>query len=209
MAAYESTDLNALVHEPINPVRACTLGEGVMMNEWLSLMNEESIADDWDWGLPVHPLDMILRCPVDQRAATVASSFVRWLGTNNGRCYLSRSRAFQEVHGSEAFLVGWVLENRRKYDNDFRMITYLLTKKENFSNQGGLIAGGRLADVSDRDNEVIESVASWLGTELGLAYLHRCETEMKRQHDEHMKELRERLLACRTNHNSAYATTKA
>ncbi len=27
MATSESTDLNALVHEPINPVRACTLGE--------------------------------------------------------------------------------------------------------------------------------------------------------------------------------------
>lgn len=197
MADVESFDLNTLVHEPINPVRACTLGEGVMMNEWLSLMNAESYADNWDWGLPVHPLDMILRCPVDQRAATVASSFIRWLGTNNGRCYLTSSKAFQEVHGSEAFLVGWVLENRRKYDNDFRMITHLLTKEENFSNRGGLIAGGHLADVSDRDNEVVESVASWLGTELGLAYLHRCETEMKRQHKEHMKELRERLIADR------------
>lgn len=197
MATFESTDLNALVHEPINPVRACTPGEGVMMNEWLTLMHDESTADDWDWELPAHPLEVILRCPIDQRAATVASSFIRWLGTNNGRGYLSRSNALKGVHGCQAFLVAWVLENQRQYDGHFRMITLLLTKGENFAPLGGLAPGGQLADVSDRDNEVIESLASWLGTEQGLEYLQRCDVEIKRQHDERMNEVRERLLASR------------
>jgi hypothetical protein len=114
----------------------------------------------------------------------VASSFIRWLGTNNGRCYISKCQEYLKQHGSDAFLVGWVLENKRKYDGHFRMIAHLLTKSENFSESGGLAPDGRISDISDSDNEVIESVASWLGTEDGLQYLQRCESEINRQQDE-------------------------
>ncbi len=209
MSVVEQSEVGQLVHEPINPPRACTIGEGIMLGEWQAIMNTRLKADDWDVEEPAHPLEDILLCSVDQRAATVASSFIRWLGTNNGRCYISTSMGFRGVHGEDAFLVGWVLENSRKYAGRFRMITHLLTPSENFSNHGGLIPGGRIALVSDRDNEVVECVASWLGTARGLKYLERCEAMIKRQHDEHMKEIRDRLLAGRPEHSRACAGTTA
>jgi hypothetical protein len=49
MAAFEQVDAHTLVHEPINPVRACTIGEGILMAEWVAIMNQELAMEDWEW----------------------------------------------------------------------------------------------------------------------------------------------------------------
>lgn len=77
----------AIRHSPINPVRADVVGEAVTMEQGASLV-DRLLPFDLDECELVSPLAHMLSVPLNQRDAEVAASFVRWLGTNNGRGYL-------------------------------------------------------------------------------------------------------------------------
>lgn len=166
-----STRIN---HTPISPVREDVVGEVVMMEQWSGLV-DRLVLRDLDESELVSPLAHILSVPLDQRAASVAASFMRWLGTNNGRGYLHAGSELLAKHGSNAYLVAWVLENRRF--QGARTIEHVLAPPGSYVPAGAFFERklARKIDINDTDCEVVENIAEWLGSEEGQCFLAESE----------------------------------
>lgn len=158
-------------HEPIRPARADHLGEVTMLARWKALMVERC-ERAWDDDELECPLAGIISVELNQRAASVAASFVRWLGTGNGHGYLSEGAKLMAAHGRDGYLVAWALENRRF--QGARQIEHVLSP----------VASGpwQKPAISDVDAEVIECIATWLGTEKGQTFLSECQDEIDRKY---------------------------
>lgn len=182
---------HGLRHSPINPVRTDVVGEVVMMEQWASLV-DRLVPFDLDECELVSPLAHMLSVPLNQRAAAVAASFIRWLGTNNGRGYLHEGQALVAKHGSNAFLIAWTLENRRFQGG--RTIEHVLAPPGTFVTAPASLERLRVGElvITDADCEVIENIAEWLGSSKGQLFLKEVEREIvsrlkKQRVDAHVK----------------------
>lgn len=173
-----------LRHEPIRPARTDHPGEVTMLARWQALMGERCELA-WDGDELECPLAGIISAELTQRAAGVAASFVRWLGTGNGHGYLSEGAKLMAAHGRDAYLVAWTLENRRF--QGARQIEHILSPASSGLWQQPVI--------SDTDAEVIESIAEWLGTEAGQSFLGVCLAEIEQKYSAERQCAREARLA--------------
>lgn len=177
-------DLGQCDHSPIRPPRESHHGEQVFSEKWAELMQRmPGMYDDYSTNVI---LQQILHAgdSLTQRMATVAASFVVWLGTNCGRGFIdtARRRAKEGMMREQAFIAEWAIENHRHtwMNSGFRVIEYILATPDCMIN-------GQLKycpDYSADDCEVIEKVAYWLGSSDGEAFIASCE-----------KEISERLMA--------------
>ncbi|HGM6086244.1 hypothetical protein LJG69_18155 [Pseudomonas aeruginosa] len=181
----------AIRHSPINPVRADVVGEAVTMEQGASLV-DRLLPFDLDECELVSPLAHMLSVPLNQRDAEVAASFVRWLGTNNGRGYLHESQALVAKHRSNAFLIAWTLENRRFQGS--RTIEQVLAPPRTIVTAPASLERLRVGDlvITDAGCEVIENIAEWLGSSKGQLFLKEVEREIvsrlkKQRVDVHVK----------------------
>lgn len=189
-------DIPALiVHTPVQPPRRGHTGEQVFAERWQELM--ATMPRDWtmrdldDEKVPVEVayLQDILDYTgliADQRAAHVAASIVCWLGTNCGRCFLSSIERFRALHGYNAGLVAWSLENAKKsraISHGIRTLEYLLAGKDCirtgpfYLNDFPFV---KLPELSVTDYEVAEAIAAWLGN-AGKGFVLGCERELERR----------------------------
>lgn len=101
-----------------------------------------------------------------QRDATVAASFICWLGCNVGAGYLTESRRQFEREGQRAYLQTWSVMNLRR----------------------GWKGGGRRKldailpppwDLTARDVEIVDHAAWWLGSPDGQKLIREAEAEIE------------------------------
>ena len=169
----DDEDRPPLAHEAIRPARKGNPRELVFAGRWRELM--QSKHDALNRILSDYP------APIEQREASVAASFITWLGTNIGQAMLecAELRTAEKRHGawtpsyaaSDAHLGAWVAENRRKHGIDCggRTLEAILADP----------ATAQHAQPSAADYEVAEHVAFWLGQHDGQQFLSACQSEVQ------------------------------
>lgn len=155
--------MRSLIHEPETPCRPSIYGEGIFVGQWkheLAKVPDHGTGETEEMFCKIFgDLD-----PIDQRDATVAASFICWLGTNAGNSYLHESALRRHSEGGdEAYLLQWALWNRR--------VSYI--------NGGKRTVEAILREPTIRDLEVIEKLAEWLGTPPGRVFLKNANDEIE------------------------------
>lgn len=163
----------AITHAPIRPPRNM-IEEQVYARRWAELMGSPSGYDDRNY------LEAVLihyDTRVGQREASVAASFICWLGTNIGKSFLSEGRRltphFQVPQ--DAYHAAWSVHNRRRFasNNGWRSVEYFCRTEEDQK-------ANVMPRPSANDYEVVEHVAEWLGSAEGQDFIAGCETEIER-----------------------------
>lgn len=184
-----------VTHQGINPARPDVVGEVVFSERWALLMHRRpSWADPSDEEPALQGVLGDLGAP-DQRDATVAATFVQWLGTNVGSAFLDRAARLRELpwaarNGIGPHMLAWAECNvrRTEVNGGMRAIESILTPAATPRCRLGLPV--KVADVSLRDLEVVERVANWLDSADGLGFLDGVIKELDRRHDAELERRR-------------------
>lgn len=129
---------------------------------------------------------------VRQRHATVAASFIMWLGTNCGAGLIHSARRLQRAFeksgepGFNAWISAWAIEGRRcrGINSGVRTIEAVLAPTWDATREGAMRDAVR-TNVSYEDAEVIEHVMEWLGDEeQGRDFLRQCEAKIEARREE-------------------------
>lgn len=149
-------------HIPLHPPRAATPGEGIYLGLWV----EFATARPREWAAI-----FCTNGPVRQRAASVAASFMVFMGCNGGQCFtwqaerLAESGAFPYREG--AFLAAWALQNKRDRGG-LRLSEYMLARDypiyEAPSLYRGRVRWPLVPNITQEDNDILESMAAWWST---------------------------------------------
>lgn len=178
-------ELIPFIHEPLRPARQGCIGEIVYAQQWRDFM-----------GTLPHPdaphsarlADILHHMPeqLTQRHASVAASFVCWLGTNCGLGFLweaKRAAKEQPRNVERAWMGAWAWQNKRLtwLSGGIRTVEHILAPKdlEVEGDRFWLGALSRLPDVSSSDFEVFEHVVCWMATIDGARFLAHCEVEVE------------------------------
>jgi hypothetical protein len=180
------------IHEPVRPARKGHTGEQVYLQTWQKLMGEDD-----ENGLSGEALACILSpLPryIEQRDATVAASFMCWLGTNCGQSFMHNARNLLTKIGllweGNAFIMAFARENyrHRAVNDGYTMAEYLLAPETFY--RGGTLR--RHPEVSADDLEALSHLAAWLGSKEGQAFIKQAEDGIKnRLREEEARRLRE------------------
>lgn len=169
-----------VVHVPITPPRASHHGEIVFVEQWQALMQKCSGYPSEDCAN--HMLCMVLGWREDeitQRAASVAVTFIKWLGTNCGAAFIETANRFQGEYpgGDHGYRMAWAVENERKswMNSGFRAIEHILSADTDTLNGQTVWR----PDLSVSDYEVVENVACWLSSTEGREFVAKCKIEIK------------------------------
>ena len=162
---------SAFHHDPVRPPRATFVGESVFAYRWAQQMRH--LRKNWLDESLYEPLESVLHDhtgPTDQRAATVAASFITWLGTNCGRAYLAQARQFSQamkISLPNAYVAALALEMRRQrgVNHWSSLVEGLLTRDAPDQSSPALCV---------TDLEIIPHVAAWLGEHEGQTFLNEC-----------------------------------
>lgn len=178
-----------LSHAGLRPVRDSVVGEGVFARRWERLMAARPRWADDDEAAPALAAVLGDLGEPDQRDATVAATFIQWLGTNVGLAFLGRAEQVGKLAmatriGIGPHMLAWAETNKRvsTVNGGLRQIDCILTPPD--APRGRYNLPERAPDLTLRDHEVIERVASWLDGEEGLRFLDGAHMEMDRRHDE-------------------------
>lgn len=176
---HEQTELLAFTHEAIRAPRKSVIGEVVMAEKWQAYMERfaEAFHDECDeYGF--RSLMSAFPFPLTQRLATVAASFIQWLGTNCGRCFLGDAERVAKALSDkrDAWAAAWAIENTRhaSINGGVRAIEAALSP-DDYWQHGRLV---RLPELTAHDYEAVEHVVLWLGMPEGKAFITDCEREI-------------------------------
>lgn len=179
-----------LAHEPNRPPRADIYGEVIFAEHWKRLMAQPCDWREEEEGGLLGSILRYLPLPISQRDATVAASFICWLGTNCGRCFLSQAKArageaADKHERSLAYLCQWAVENRRigYINHGFRAIEFWMMDAEESAEVNKAVSAifwrRPKVEVSGRDLEVADAIAMWLGADEGQAFIKAAELEIE------------------------------
>ena len=118
---------------------------------------------------------------VDQRCATVAATFITWLGTHCGHNLLNAfsvtRTCFPTMSAPDAYAHTWILENQRtRYlGGGYRQIEHILADDACRAADGLKQA----PELSVLDYEVVEGLVKWLSTAEGAFFISGCELQIR------------------------------
>lgn len=149
-------------HIPLQPPRQCTPMEGIYLGLW----KDFAIQQPEEWAAIFHDCSFTPR----QRAASVAASFMVFMGCNGGRGFtfladeLARSKEF--TFAEPAYIAAWALENRRFRGTNcgLRCIEYMLASEYPIQKHGifkGRVNWQKVPTVTMKDQDVIECMVRW------------------------------------------------
>jgi hypothetical protein len=172
-------------HSPLFVPRREHHGEQVFAELWKALMERE--PGEWSTAMANHMLCDVLRWrddEVTQRAASVAATFVKWLGTACGGSFMfdCERLAAQHPGSGHGYLMAWAVENERKswLNGGFRAIEHILAGPDDYT--GAALSCLRHAPaLSVDDYEVVEAVVYWLSSTDGLEFVAQCKAEMAKR----------------------------
>lgn len=145
-------------HAPLCPPRPCTPGEGI----YLALWQEWAAANSREWLAIFDTTEHI-----GQRAASVAASFMVFMGCNGGKGFTQEAlRMAEKDHYRErAFLAAWAQENRRSkgINHGLRTIEHMLAAEHQVKRTGigDAIDWQLVPAVSMHDTDIVESMVVW------------------------------------------------
>lgn len=184
-------------HTPLTSPREDVIGEVTYAKEWARLActlkecndEEMTVFESCLLDTPFRP---------NQRHATVAATFMKWLGTNAGQSFLASARHLISTGAffseEDAYTSAWALVNQRQPSINFgiRRIESLLSLPENFKeNNVGL--GWCLSErpqISFEDIEVIDTMVSFLASDYGKSFLSNCDKIAKAFQEEQLTTFR-------------------
>jgi hypothetical protein len=174
------TNAAKLDHRAINPPSASLVGEKVFAQRWQDLMAlHKKHGHDPEKPMIEEVLRRML-CEVRQRHATVAATFIQWLGTNGGRAFIDEGERLGKLMTCRAhgYLGAWAVENYRcpGINSGIRAIEYILAPADYYCE--GILK--QIPEVSADDYEVVEHVIWWLAED-GREFLQGCLKEIERQ----------------------------
>lgn len=154
--------MNKIKHTPLQPPRASVPMEGIYLSLWQAFATQRH--DEW--------LCIFSDCNFTprQRAASVAASFMTFMGCNAGRDFTWRAERFaasKEFSFPEpAYIAAWALENNRTrgINSGLRCIEYMLAREHPIHHRG--ITAGRVnwqavPAITMEDLDVIECMVRW------------------------------------------------
>lgn len=174
-------DLPRFEHKPVNPPRKGHLGEQVFYSNWLKVLQQHDSLDDHANQQFVNILGGYGH-RLDERVATVAATFVTWLGTNLGNAYRIEAKRLasmldKSLHDAcDAYLWTWASVNLRGTGSGSGL-------RQLEASMGGYEKDPPL--LTSQDYEVIDHLAYWLGSNDGQAFLEQCEADLKQRQHEH------------------------
>lgn len=157
--------------------------EMVYAREWEALASKRISCDDLDHDDPHVTVGQRIAAgqsvtiQVDQEHATLAATFVTWLGTSIGSCFLENGRRMESelaprhVAGM-GFLAAWTIHNARHIgvNSGWRSCEYMAFDGD-WNNARRYYPPAMTA----HHLEVIENVVRWLATSEATRFLARCE----------------------------------
>lgn len=152
-----------VMHTPLHPARASTPGEVIYLELW----REWATARPREWWAIFET-----RGPVRQRAASVAASFMVFMGCNCGRGFTHRAEDFATngifMSRENAFLSAWAIENRRcrGINSGLRASEYMLAREYPIQARHGAsrISEALIPAITMEDNDILESMVVWWST---------------------------------------------
>jgi len=149
-----------VLHVPLRPPRKATPGEGIYLQLWKEFA--EMRPKEW------HAI-FVTNGPVRQRAASVAASFMAYMGCGGGRDFTFKAEAAAAQAGvfgcrEAAFLATWAVFNRRQrwINNGLRSSEYMLAAVYPVSGSTAISVDWDLVPhISQEDNDVLESMVCW------------------------------------------------
>jgi hypothetical protein len=158
----DQTELLPLAHTPIRPPRAGTPGEGIFLDLWQELMaTRPTLLDQIFADLPF---------VTNQRAASVAATFMVWMGCNCGRDFTEKAERYakESVFGCReaAFRAAWANSDQRHrgVNSGLRTSEYMLAEQypiDDASLTRGSVIWGRVPAVPMEDRDVLEAMVAW------------------------------------------------
>lgn len=160
-------DLPAFEYTPHHPLRTDIAGDMVFYRAWVDLTKPSESLE----GSANEEFALIVRdhgYQLDQRSATVATTFITWLGSNNGAHYLNTCEQLKKTsHTRHPYLMAWAAENLR--------VTGLNSSKRMLE----LMLEGSTPTAADF--ELVEHLTVWLGSSKGQEFLQACEAKVRQQ----------------------------
>lgn len=171
--------LGELVHEPIQPARPHHEGEQVYLYQWQQLLSYRE--EGWPPNAKLAIILFDLPHALAQRHATVAASFITWLGTNAGMSFRSEARRLKNIVDSftleQAFTAAWSIGNIRQHHRNGRNIDHILAPEDHYGED--LVTGHvrllRQPHVTGEDLEVLDVLVRWLSTDEASEFVAECE----------------------------------
>lgn len=149
-----------VVHRPLHSPRKSTPGEVIYLELW----------QDWCARNPLEWRAIFeTNGPVRQRAASVAASFMVWMGCNAGTGFTWTAERFAEskvfATREHAYLAAWASENARRIgvNGGLRASECILAREHPWVHGpfGTRLDWSLVPDVTQEDNDILESMACW------------------------------------------------
>lgn len=152
-----------LLHVPLKPPRASVPREGMLLALWQRFAEQR--PEEYAYVFRGRT-----NGPIRQRAASVAASFMVYMGCNGGRSFthaaerLAKSGAFTCTE--DAYLSAWVVENKRcsGVNSGLRTIEYMLSREHPITAIAGSlwrVDWKLVPDVTMEDADIVESMVAW------------------------------------------------
>lgn len=199
----------ALIHRPIRRPRTTFTGECMFAASWMRLMDSPLVESERYSGGFATKLESILTLyphEITQRTASIAASFITWLGTNNGMCFLMSARKMGEVisNPQNAYVAAWAIENRRwqGINSGVRTIEAVLSKEDSGKDLFGYRPN--IPILSAAEVEVVDLLVEWMAGEEGMTFVNNCEAQIESLKNARAAEEHRQMLAQsrKPNHTS-------
>ena len=157
-------DVPHVLHTPLAPPRCGVPGEEI----YLALWREFASARPLEWKAIFRTTG-----PIRQRAASVAASFMVFMGCNGGNSFTHEAERFAKepffVSRERAFLAAWAIYNSRSrgVNCGLRTSEFMLAKTHPVTRPfgGGQINWKNVPNITQDDNDILESMVVWWSTE--------------------------------------------
>lgn len=169
-----------LRHIPLKPARASVPREGMFLALWQQF--SEQRPEEWAYIFRGRT-----NGPLRQRAASVAASFITFMGCNGGISFtwhaekLAASGAFTSAE--DAYLAAWVMENKRSrgVNHGLRTIEYMLAREHpiKLPLYKHRVNWKQVPDVTMEDMDIVESMVAWWASTTARWMRDSVEAQMK------------------------------
>lgn len=201
-----------LIHRPIRRPRTTFTGECMFAASWMRLMASPKVESERYCGGYANKLESILTLyphEITQRTASIAASFISWLGTNNGLCFLLGARKMAETLGNiqDGYVAAWAIENRRAQGINYGVRTIEAVLSEEDSGRDLFGYRPNIPILSAAEVEVVDILVEWIACEEGRAFVNDCEAEIENLKKAKAAEERRQMVAqSRKSHSTSEVT---
>ena len=150
-----------IAHNPFAPPQQHTPAERIYLKLWQDFVVAR--PDDFQ------DIFRDMNEAVDQRIASVAASFMVYMGCNVGQSFTERAQSLIPVFAweREAYLAAWALHNRRTHavNSGLRAVEFMLATQHPIDSDGrSRVVWERIPDITQKEMDAIECMVGWWST---------------------------------------------